>query len=159
MLGAEDAYRPNPSLSTGPADQTAQHEEERQVDDSRIESDGSIELNHMELTVDYKEGDDTPKEDHVQGVEGNRLRFMFNPNTEAVQKSCNEETCFTCFSSTRHEECLAKLERDLYQEEVELPFEDVAEQLSDSGSAPSGGAERHNAEKAEEAQPLDTAPS
>ena len=56
--------------------------------------------------------------------------------------------------ATRDEERLAKLERDLYQEEVELPFEDVAEQLSDSGSAPSGGAERHNAEKAEEAQPL-----
>ena len=79
---------------------------------------------------------------------------MFNPNTEAVQKSCNEETCFTSFSSTRDEERLAKLERDLYQEEVQLPFEDVAEQLSDSGSAPSGGAERHNAENAEEAQPL-----
>jgi len=75
-------------------------QEERQVDGSRIESDGSFELHHMELTVDYGEGDDAPKDDHVQGVEGNSLRFMFNPKTEAVQ-SCRDEACFTCFSSTR----------------------------------------------------------
>ena len=28
----------------------------------------------MKLTVDYREGDDAPKDDHVQGVEGNRFK-------------------------------------------------------------------------------------
>ena len=68
-LRARALVQPTKQLST---------KEERQVDGSRIESGGSFDLHHMELTVDYKEGDDTPKEDHVQGVEGNRLRFMFN---------------------------------------------------------------------------------
>ena len=28
----------------------------------------------MELTVDYREGSGAPKDDHVQGVEGNRFK-------------------------------------------------------------------------------------
>ena len=53
--------------------------------------------------------------------------------------------------ATRDEERLAKLERELYQEEVDIPFEDEADQPRGSGSASSGDAEPHDNDK-EEAQ-------
>ena len=48
--------------------------------------------------------------------------------------------------ATRDEERLANLERELYQEHVDLPFEDATESSPGSGSAPSGGVECRSAE-------------
>ena len=47
--------------------------------------------------------------------------------------------------ATRDEERLAKLERELYEEEVDLPFEDSTERFLGSDSPPSGGSERRSA--------------
>jgi len=49
--------------------------------------------------------------------------------------------------ATRDEERLANLGRELYQEHVDLPFEDATESSSPgNASAPSGGVERRSAE-------------
>lgn len=106
-LGAEEAYTPNPSSSAGSADHKAQHEEESL--DSRT-LDDSFELHHMEVTVDQSVGEiDAQKDDQSHGVAGNRLRFLFNPDTDVVQ-SCGDEACFTCFSGTRVKESKVSLQ-------------------------------------------------
>ena len=47
--------------------------------------------------------------------------------------------------ANRDEERLAQLERELYDEEVDLPFEDSTERFLGSDSPPSGGSERRSA--------------
>ena len=49
--------------------------------------------------------------------------------------------CKAGAGATRDEERLAKLERKLYEEEVDLPFEDTSERFLGNDRPPSGGAE------------------
>jgi len=58
--------------------------------------------------------------------------------------------------ATRDEERLANLERELYQEHVDLPFEDATESSSPGNdSAPSGGVERRSSAEDDVNQEVD----
>ena len=60
----------------------------------------------MELTVDYREGDDASKDDHVQGVEGNRFKSsQVNtlPKAKSQPRSKQNKDMHKCSSSVYSE--------------------------------------------------------